>query len=156
MCHSTWTTPKKQFISSSSSVPHHDCRVHLNKASGRKFNLSLLRDPIHSPSLVCHFCLSTAHQAAADAGDVRVHNNNAALRCTACSFKKYTIRWTLYNHEFFLYILQTMRKTWPRRCARKKIFKSTFRVSSQISVDLHICVGPRVATKKLHGHAYMQ
>ena len=24
------------------------------------------------------------------------------------------------------------------RCARKKIFKSTFRVSSQISVDLHI------------------
>ena len=39
-----------------------------------------------------------------------------------------------------MYILQTTRKTWPRRCARKKNFKSTFRVSSQISVDLHIYV----------------
>ena len=35
-------------------------------------------------------------------------------------------------------ILQTTRKSWPRRCARKNIFKSIFEVSSQISVDLHI------------------
>ena len=38
--------------------------------------------------------------------------------------------------EFLL--LQTTRKTWPRRCARKKIFKTIFRVSSQISLDFHI------------------
>ena len=53
-------------------------------------------------------------------------------------WKKYTIRWTLFNHEFLLYILQTTRKTWPEGVLEKKIFKSTFRVSSQISVDLYI------------------
>ena len=44
----------------------------------------------------------------------------------------------MYNSKFLLCILQTMRKTWPGKCARKKIFKNTFRVSSQISVDLQI------------------
>ena len=46
----------------------------------------------------------------------------------------------MYNSKFLLCILQTMRKTWPRRCVRKKIFKSKFRISSQISVDLHVCI----------------
>ena len=41
---------------------------------------------------------------------------------------------------YLIYTTNNEKNLAPKVCSKKKMFKSTFRVSSQISVDLHISI----------------